>query len=114
MATKMKTLQTTILILFFTSLTACQAQRQDKKTQMALDSDVSGKTATIVRPREAVRPVESVSDLKELSNIMQYDIDAMERTPSKAVFYVKQGESVRPTEKRQQGSESPSPSQGKR
>src|SRR5882757_10793152 len=104
MATKMKTPETTLLILLFMSMTGCQAQRQDKKAQMALDSEVSGKNATIVRPKEAVRPAESVTDFKELSNIMQYDIDAIERTPSKEVFYVKQGETVRPSEKRQQES----------
>ena len=113
MVTKMKTLKTTLLILLFTSITGCQAQQQDKKAQMVLDSEVSGKNATIVRPKEAVRPTESVTDFKELSNIMQYDIDAVERTPSKEVFYVKQGESVHPSEKRQQDSESPNTMQRK-
>jgi hypothetical protein len=32
---------------------------------------------------------------------MQYDIEAMKRTPSKEVVYVKQGEPVRPSEKKQ-------------
>ena len=68
---------------------------------MMLDSEVSGKNVTIVRPKEAVRPAELVTDFKELSNIMQYDIDAMQRIPSKEVVYVKLGESVRPSEKRQ-------------
>lgn len=105
MVTKMKTLATTLLIILSMSMTGCQEQRQDKKAQMTLDSEVSGKNVTIVRPKEAVRPAEPITDFKELSNIMQYDIDAMERIPSKEVFYVKQGESVRPAEKRQQGSE---------
>jgi len=107
MVTKMNTPKMTLLIILFISMTGCQAQRQDKKAQMALDSEVSGKNATTVRPKEAARPTESVTDFKELSNIMQYDIDAMERTPSKEVSYVKQGETVRPSEKRQQDSESP-------
>ena len=101
MVKKMKTLETTLLIIVFVSMMGCEKQRQDNKTQMMLDSEVSGKGVTIVRPKEAVRPAESVTDFKELSNIMQYDIDAMQRIPSKEVVYVKRGESVRPSEKRQ-------------
>ena len=101
MVTKMKTLETTLLILLLMSMIGCQKQRQDSRTQMMLDSEASGKNVTMVRPKEAVRPAEPVTDFKELSNIMQYDIDAMQRTPSKEVVYVKQGESVRPAEKRQ-------------
>ena len=97
----MKTLETTLFITLFVSMTGCQSQSQDKKTQMVLDSEVSGKNVTIVRPKEAVRPNESVTDIRELSNIMQYDIEAMKRTPSKEVVYVKQGEPVRPSEKKQ-------------
>ena len=102
MVKKMKTLETTLLIMLFMSMAGCQAQRQDKKAQMALDSEVSGKGVTIVRPKEPARPAESVADFKELPNIMQYDIDAAERTPSREVLYVKQGESVRPSEQKQQ------------
>lgn len=112
MATKMK-IPEILLILSFVSVTGCQTQRQDKKAQMELDSEISGKNVTIVRPKEAARPAESVSDFKELSNIMQCDIDAIERTASKEVYFVKQSESVRPTEKRQQESESPTPPQSK-
>ena len=101
MVKKMKTLETTLLIIVFVSMMGCEKQRQDNKTQMMLDSDVSGKNVTIVSQKEAVRPAESVTDIKELSNIMQYDIDAMQRIPSKEVVYVKRGESVRPSEKRQ-------------
>src|SRR5712691_2723987 len=101
MVTKMKTLETTLLIIFFMTMIGCCKQRQDNRTQMMLDSEVSGKNVTIVRPKEAVRPAELVTDFKELSNIMQYDIDAMQRIPSKEVVYVKLGESVRPSEKRQ-------------
>jgi hypothetical protein len=100
MVTTMKTLETTLLIILFMSMTGCQKQRQNNRTQMMLDSEVSGKNVTIVRPKEAVRPVESVTDFNELSNIMQYDIDAMQRIPSKEIVYVKRGESVRPSEKR--------------
>jgi hypothetical protein len=42
--------------------------------------------------KEAVRPAETVTDLEELTNIMQYDIEAAERTPSKEVVYVKRDE----------------------
>ena len=101
MVTKMKTLKTTLLIILFSSMIGCQKQRQDNRTQMMLDSEVAGKNATIVRPKEAVRPSESVTDINELSNIMQCDIEAMKRTPSKEVVYVKQGEPVRPSEKKQ-------------
>ena len=71
---------------------------QDTKTQMMLDSDVSGKNVTIVRPKEAVHPTESVADLKELPTIMQYDIDAPGRVPSKEIVYMKTGEAARPSE----------------
>ena len=101
MVTKMKTLKTTLLIILFVSMMGCEKQRQDNRTQMMLDSEVSGKNVTIVHPKDAVRPAESVTDIKELSNITQYDIDAMQRIPSKEVVYVKQGKSVRPSEKRQ-------------
>jgi hypothetical protein len=101
MVTKMKTLETTLLVILFSSTIGCQMQRQDNRTQMMLDSQVSGKNATIVRPKEAVRPAESVTDIKELSNIMQHDINALQRIPSKEVVYVRQGESVRPSEKKQ-------------
>lgn len=101
MVTKMKTLKMTLFIILLSSMIGCQKQREDNRTQMMLDSEVSGKNATIVRPKEAVRPVESVTDINELSNIMQYDIDAMKQIPSKEVVYVKQGEPVRPSEKRQ-------------
>ena len=97
----MKTLKTTLLIIVFVSMMGCEKQRQDNKTQMMLDSDVSGKNVTIVRPKETVRPAESITDFKELSTIMQYDIEATQRIPSKEVVYVKRGESVRPSEKRQ-------------
>ncbi len=43
MVTKMKTLETTLFITLFVSMTGCQSQSQDKKTQMVLDSEVSGR-----------------------------------------------------------------------
>ena len=100
MVKKMKTLETTLLIILFVSMMGCEKQRQDNRTQMMLDSEVSGKNVTIVRPKEAVRPAETITDLKELSTIMQYDIDALQRTPSKEVVYVKPGEPVRPSEEK--------------
>ncbi len=101
MVTKMKTLEVTLLIILFMSMMGCQKQQQDHRTQMVLDSEISDKNVTIVRPQEAVRPAESVANFKELSNIMQYDIDGMQRIPSKEVGYIKKGEAVRPSEKRQ-------------
>ena len=101
MVTKMKTLETTLLIVFFMAVMGCGQQPQDKGTRMMSDSEVSGRNVTVVRPKEAARPAESITDLKEASTIMQYDIEAAQRTPSKEVVYVKRGESVRPSEKRQ-------------
>jgi hypothetical protein len=100
MVTTMKALQATLPILFVMAMMGCRQQQHDRKTQMLADSAVSGKNVTIVRPKEAVRPAETITDLKELSTIMQYDIDALQRTPSKEVVYVKPGEPVRPSEER--------------
>jgi len=100
MVTKMKTLETTLLIIFSMAMIGCRQQSQDKRTQMMSDTEVSSKNVTVVRPNEPVRPAEPIADFKELSTIMQYDIDAMQRTPSKEVVYVKPGEAVRPSEKR--------------
>ena len=100
----MKTLNATILIILLVSPLGCrrrpQAPPQETKTQMALDTDVSGKNVTIVRPKEAARPTESVADLKDLPTIMQDDIDATARVPSKEIVYVKTGEAARPSENR--------------
>jgi hypothetical protein len=97
----MKTLETTLSVLLVMATMGCQQQPRDRKTQMALDSAISGNNVTIVRPKETVGPAESIPDLKELSTIMQYDIDAKQRIPSKEVVYVKAGESLSPSEKRQ-------------
>jgi hypothetical protein len=98
----MNTLPTkTLLIMFFMAMIGCRQQPQDRRTQMMLDSEVSGRSVTIVRPKERVRPAELITDFKELSTIMQSDIDAMQQIPSKEVVYVKPGEPVRPSEKRQ-------------
>jgi len=67
---------------------------------MMLDSAASGENVTVVRPKQAVRPDETITDLRGLSTIMQYDLDAQQRTPSKEVVYVKPGEPVRPSEAR--------------
>ena len=95
----MKTLNT-ILLITLLAIMGCrqQQQRPANRTQMMLDSEVSGKDVKIVQPKESVRPAESIKDVKELSNIMQYDIDALQRIPSKEVVYVKPGESARPSE----------------
>jgi hypothetical protein len=98
----MKTLKTLLLISLIAVL-GCRGQRQqqpgqDNKTQMLLDSAVSGKDVKVVQPKESVRPDEAITDFKQLPNIMQYDIEALQRTPSKEVVYVKPGESLRPSE----------------
>src|SRR5262245_23784600 len=101
MVTKMKALETKLLIILLVSMIGCQKQRQDNKMQqMILDSEVSGKNVTVIRPKESVRPDETVADFKERPNIMRHDIDATQRIPSKEVVYVKTGESVRPSEKK--------------
>jgi hypothetical protein len=100
MVTNMKIPVTTLLIIFVMATIGYGQQPQNTRTQMMLDSKVSGKNVTIVRPKEAARPAESITEFKELSTIMRCDIDAMQRIPSKAVVYVKPGEVVRPSEKR--------------
>jgi hypothetical protein len=115
METKMRTLETTLLIILFMPMTGCQERRPDNKAQMMLDSQASDKSATIIRDKQnSVRPAESVADFKELPNIMQHDINAIERIPSKEVLFVKQGESVRPAETRRQDSEAGNRPQPKR
>jgi hypothetical protein len=99
MVMAMRTLEPTSLIMFVMATIGCRQQPQDKRTQMMLDS--AGSDVTIVRPKEAVRPAESITHFKELPTIMQCDIDAIQRTPSKEVAYVKTGETARPSEKRQ-------------
>jgi hypothetical protein len=101
MVTKMKTLQMTLMISSFVFVMGCAKHEPDNSAKMALDSEPSGKNVTVVRGKEAVRPGETIPDFKELPNIMQHDIEAAERTESKAVIYVKPGEAVRPAEKKQ-------------
>ena len=95
----MKALQALLLVAIVIATVGCRLpSRQDTRTQMALDSDVSGKEVTIIRPKEAARPDEPIGELSELRTIMQADIDAAQRTPSKEVVYVKPGEAARPSE----------------
>jgi len=98
MTTEMKTLEATLLFFVAIATVGCRQQPQSKRAQMMLDSAASGRNVTIVRPKEAVRPVESLTDTKELSTGMQSDSDALHRAPSKEVRYVRPGESVRPSE----------------
>lgn len=97
----MKTPRPTVVIIFVMATIGCRQQPRDNRSQMMLDSATAGRNVTIVRPKEAVRPAEAIADFKELRMIMQYDIDALQRTPSKEVVYVKPGEAVRPSERRQ-------------
>jgi hypothetical protein len=87
MVTHMKTMETTVPVLFVMAMIGCRQQQHERNV-------------TVVRPKEAVGPVETTSDLKGLPTIMQYDLDALQRTPSKEVVYVKPGEPARPSEAR--------------
>jgi hypothetical protein len=100
----MKTLNATLLIILAIAPSGCrrppQEPPQGTKRQMLLDSDVSGKNVAMVRPNDAARPTEPFVEVKELSTIMQHDIDVAERAPSKDIVYVKSGEAARPAESR--------------
>ncbi len=101
----MKTLRQTLLIIV-AMVAGCQRQPRDSaqasqghRVLTMLDSAPAGTSVALVRPKEAATPAESITDFSRLSNIMQNDIDALQRTPSKGVVYVRRGESVRPSEK---------------
>ena len=96
----MKTIGTTLAVFVAMALVGCGQRERGRKTQMLLDSAPSGDNVTIVRPKEPARPDENITDLKGLRTIMQTDIDAAQRTPSKEVVYVKPGEPNRPAETR--------------
>jgi hypothetical protein len=96
----MKTMEATLPVLLALAIIGCRQQEHARKTQMMLDSAASGDNVTIVRPKEAVGPLETSKDLKGLPTIMQYDLEAQQRTPSKEVVYVKRGEPARPSEAR--------------
>jgi hypothetical protein len=96
----MKIMDATLPVLLALAIIGCRPQERAGKTQMVLDSAPSGDNVTIVRPKEAAGPVETVKDLKGLPTIMQYDLEAQQRTPSKEVVYVKRGEPARPAEVR--------------
>ena len=97
----MRLLEPTTIVMLAVATIGCQQLSQDKRPRMVLDSAASGRNVAIVRPKEALRPDEAITDLQGLSTIMQYDIDALQRTASREVVYVKPGEAVRPSEKRQ-------------
>ena len=97
----MKTPSTALLMILLVWMAGCQRQGEGSKTKMLLDSEATGKNVTVVRAKESIGPAETVTDLRELSTITEYDIQAKERTPSKEVVYVKPGEPVRPAESRQ-------------
>jgi uncharacterized lipoprotein YajG len=93
----MKIIQILIVLLFISA--ACKQKRtgvENNKNMMAIDSISSDKNVLVVKQGKKVRPDESVKDLKELPNIMQYDIDTS--VSSKEVKYMKQGEAARPSE----------------
>ena len=95
-------LLTTILCILVVTIIGCNKQepaKQDNRTLMGLDSSASDKHVTMVQRNEQARPDESVSDIRELPTIMQYDIDAAQKVPSKEIVYVKPGEAARPTER---------------
>ena len=96
----MKSLQATLLMILLVWVIGCQKREHDGHTRMMLDAEASGKNVTVVKEKQPMRPEETVSDLREQKNIMQYDLEAKEQTPSKEVVYVKPGEPVRPAEQR--------------
>jgi hypothetical protein len=69
----MKTMETTVLVFFVMAIIGCRERPHDKTTRMMLDSAASGDNVTIVRPKEAVGPAETIKDLKGLPTIMQSD-----------------------------------------
>ena len=99
----MKIMDATLPALLALAIIGCRRQEHARTTQMVLDSAPSGDNVTIVRPKEALRPIETIKDLKGLPTIMQYDLEAQQRTPSKEVVYVKRGEPARPAEVRRDG-----------
>ena len=96
----MKPVETTVLIALLITTAACRPRQTDNGTKMMLDSKPEGKNVTIVRPKEAVHPLESVTDIKDLPTTMQLDLDAPKRVPSKEVVFVKPGDTARPSETR--------------
>jgi len=101
----MKTLRQTLLLIIAV-VVGCQRQSRDgaqvskdHRVLTVLDSAPVGTNVAIVRPKQAAIPAEAITDFSRLSNIMENDIDALRRTPSKGVVYVRRGESVRPSEK---------------
>ena len=99
----MKTMDATLALLLALAIIGCRKQENAGKPQMMLDSAPSGDNVTIVRPKEALRPLETIKDLNGLPVIMQYDLEAQQRTPSKEVVWVKRGEPARPAEVRREG-----------
>src|SRR5258705_224785 len=97
----MRLLERASIITLVIATIGCQQRSQDTGTRMGLDSAASGKNVTIVRPKEALRPDEAITDLQGLQTTMQYDIDAMKRIPSREVVYVKPSEAMRPAERKQ-------------
>src|SRR5690349_21440597 len=93
------------LLLIVVTVAACRQSRttaqtaQDHRVLTMLDSTPAGRDAAIVQPKQAVSPVEAVPDFSRLPNITQADLDAMRKTPSNGVVYVRPGDPVRPSEK---------------
>ena len=96
----MKTVQSTLLLFLSVWMIACHKGETNTRTQMSLDAEISGSDVFVVKQKQAVRPVETVSDLRGLTNIMQYDLEAKERVLSKEVVYFKLGEPARPMEQK--------------
>lgn len=96
----MKILRITSLMILLVLGIACPKPENGNRTRMILDDEASGNNVTVVKEKRAVRPDETVSDLKDLKTITQYDLEAKERTPSREVVYVKLGEPARPTEQK--------------
>lgn len=91
----MKT-HTRLLTLVVLAAAGCQKAPQAKGPRLALDSAAGGANVETVRPGQAFQPSEPASAGGAI--VLQLDVDALRRLPSKAVVYVKRGEAVRPVE----------------
>jgi hypothetical protein len=92
------------LIMFITILVTVGCRQRSKveseqKMLMPADSILTDKNIALVKIQDTVRPEEKIPDLEKQPNIMIYDLDSVEKIPSKEIRLVKPGEALRPSEK---------------
>ncbi len=96
---KLKTLLLLGLPVLFIGCVKNDTNHQQKNSAMLLDSSYTGdKNATVVHAGDTLRMTETMKSFAENPNIMQADLDAVNRTPSKEVQYVKKGDTLRISE----------------